>query len=102
MLFTLINTKTKKEKVVPVHKENKDGMYIQIIRTSHRPFYDSEWKVNVTVRDGNSVISEYCTKIIRDDTETPEALEERVRAFGREITLENIRSLDEKEKIFYD
>ena len=102
MLFTIINTKTRTKKVVEAHKENKDGMYIQVIRTNHRPFYDSEWKINVEVRDGRKVINECFARIVRDDTETPEALEERIRAFGKNITAEDIQSLDEKAKIFYD
>jgi hypothetical protein len=98
MRFKLFNRKKQNIEYLPMCESDKDGIKIQVIRINHRPFYDSEWRVNVTVDNTNN----YSTKITRDETESAEALEAKVRAFGKGITFENIQSLDEKANIYYD
>lgn len=103
MRFNFFNRKTKSTTNPNTKESDRDGVQIKVSRVNHRPFYDSEWEVEVSIKDETGNITRnMSTKITRDETETAEMLEKEVRAFGKAISFDNIRSLDERVKIFYD
>ena len=103
MKFNFFNRKAKTTPNPTVHESNENGIEIKVSRVDYRPFYDSEWEIEVSVNGEDGVKERsLSTKITRDETETAKALEREVRAFGRAISFDNIRSLDERAKIFYD
>ena len=104
-MFKLFSKKKSKTPAptLPTCETNQDGIEIRVTRVSHRPFYDSKWSVDVGVvnEDGYN-IRKFTTEIVRDESEKPETLEKAIRAFGHTVNYDNIRSLDERAKIFYD
>lgn len=85
-----------------VFSRTKNEMNIRVERIEHRPFYDSQWSIQVNFFDPKRLEKSICEIIVRDDLQEAKELEQLVRNFGADITRENIKSLDMKNLIYYD
>ena len=65
---------------------------VTVVKTDERPFYDSWWVV----------ITRHCVvRITRYDNETAENLIEDIKKLPA-LTEENIKTLDKRDRIYYD
>ena len=70
--------------------ENSSGVSVEMV--AYRPFYDSQWKIKTP---------NFTTIITRWEGETGEKLLKMIEELSS-LTEEEIRKLDEKNKIWYD
>lgn len=75
----------------------KNGVTVTVKRLSLREFYDTEWSIHISA----STAAEISCKITRYETETAYNLERAIRAL-RVIDESTVKSLDQRDKIWYD
>lgn len=98
MLFN----KGKEEEMLDIANctREKNGIKITVKRTEVRMFYDSTWEVTVEInKDGKT--ESVKTRLIRFDDENAQNLVDEIQKLDS-YTVDKIRGLDEKHKIYYD
>lgn len=94
--------KGKEKEMLDIANSTKEenGVKIIVKRTEVRPFYDSTWDVTVEINK-NGETETVKTRLIRFDNENAQNLVGEIRKLDS-YTVDKIRGLDQKHKIYYD